>query len=72
MFGIVFTAIVMGLAAIVALWSYDPVVAVLCAPFIGSFVAGGTALVLVLIEAAASTGSAQPGLQTSAPPKAIA
>jgi hypothetical protein len=49
---IVLTAIVSGSAAFVALWSYDPVIAVLGAPLIASFVTGTTALLVALIEAA--------------------
>jgi hypothetical protein len=52
MIGIVLIAIVTGFAAVGALWSYDPVTAVLCAPLIASFVTGSTALVIVLMDAA--------------------
>jgi hypothetical protein len=36
--GLLLIAFIASLAAVVALWSYGPVLAILCAPFIASFV----------------------------------
>jgi len=48
--GIALTAIASGIAAVVALWSCGPEIALLCAPFIGSFVAGATAITVALVR----------------------
>ena len=36
--GLLFIAIIAGIAAVVALWSYGPVLTILCAPFVASSV----------------------------------
>jgi uncharacterized membrane protein len=42
--GLVFVALIAGIAAIVGLWSYGPVLAILCAPLVASLVTGVCAI----------------------------
>jgi hypothetical protein len=43
--GLVMTSILIGIAATAALWSYNPVLSLLCAPLIASLLTGIAALV---------------------------
>jgi len=54
MVGLFLSAIITGYATVWALWSYNPVIAVLCAPLAASFVTGSTALLIFLIETSLS------------------
>lgn len=54
MIELLLSAIITGCAAVWALWSYNPLIAVLCAPLVASFVTGGTALFIFLIETSLS------------------
>jgi hypothetical protein len=50
MIGLLLSAIVTGCATVWALWSYNPAIAVLCAPLVCSFVTGSTAILIFMLE----------------------
>jgi hypothetical protein len=51
--GLVMTSILTGIAATAALWSYNPVLALLCAPLTASLLTGIAALLRAALQAAA-------------------